>query len=98
MSYLTGHWSFDPFLIIAIVLVGWHEIGLARLARRSRPERTRERRLRSLWFYGGLGMLPLPVEAPVPYWAGDHFSLPMCHHPRPRFPPPPPTAPPAPRP
>ena len=41
MSYLTGHWSFDPFLIIAIAVAGWHETGLARLARRSRPERTR---------------------------------------------------------
>ena len=48
MSYFTDHWSFDPFLIVVVVLVAWHEIGLARLARRSRPERTRQRRLRSL--------------------------------------------------
>jgi cytochrome c oxidase assembly factor CtaG len=80
MSYLTGHWSFDPFLIIAIVLVGWHEIGLARLARRSRPERTRERRLRSLWFYGGLVMLLIAVESPVDYWAGDYFFVHMVQH------------------
>jgi len=67
MSYLIDHWSFDPFLIVAIVVAGWHEIGLARLARRSRPERTRERRLRSFWFYGGLAMLLLAVESPVDY-------------------------------
>ena len=54
MSYLTGHWSFDPFLILALAVAAWHEIGLWRLARRSRPERTRQRRLRSLWFYAGL--------------------------------------------
>jgi len=46
MSYLTGHWSFDPFLVVVAVLVIWHETGLARLARRSRPERTGERRRR----------------------------------------------------
>ena len=74
MSYLTAHWSFDPFLIVALVVAGWHEIGLARLARRSRPERTLERRRRSFWSYGGLVVLLLAVESPVDYWAGDYFS------------------------
>src|SRR5215471_11542144 len=80
MSYLTEHWSFDPFLIIAIILVAWHETGLARLARRSRPERTRQRRLRSIWFYAGLVMLLLAVQSPVDYWADDYFFVHMIQH------------------
>jgi putative membrane protein len=80
MSYLTGHWSFDPFLIIVIVLVAWHEIGLARLARRSRPERSRQRRLRSLAFYGGLAVLLIAVESPIDYWADDYFFVHMIQH------------------
>ena len=80
MSYLTDHWSFDPFLIVALVLAGWHEIGLRRLARRSRPERTRERRLRSLWFYAGLAVLLLAVESPIDYWASDYFLVHMLQH------------------
>ncbi|MGD0606230.1 MAG: cytochrome c oxidase assembly protein [Streptosporangiaceae bacterium] len=80
MSYLTDHWSFDPFLILAAVVAGWHEVGLWRLARRSRPERTRERRLRSLWFYAGLGLLLLAVESPIDYWADDYFSVHMVQH------------------
>jgi putative membrane protein len=80
VHYLTGHWSFDPFLIVAVVAVGWHEIGLAKLARRSRPERTRQRRLRSLWFYAGLVVLLLAVESPLDYWAGDYFFVHMIQH------------------
>ena len=80
MSYLTHHWSFDPFLIIAIVLVIWHEIGLARLARRSRPERTRERRRRSIWFYCGLAVLLIAVQSPLDYWADDYFFVHMIQH------------------
>jgi putative membrane protein len=80
VSYLTDHWSFDPFLILAIVVAGWHEIGLRRLARRSRPERTRERRLRSLWFYAGLVVLLLAVESPIDYWADDYFFVHMIQH------------------
>jgi putative membrane protein len=80
MSYLTGHWSFDPFLIVALVLAGWQETGLWRLASRSRPERTRERRLRSLWFYAGLAVLLLAVESPLDYWADDYFIAHMLQH------------------
>ena len=80
MSYLTGHWSFDPFLILAVVLAGGNEAGLRRLARRSRPDRTRERRRRSLWFYGGLAVLLLAVESPVDYWAGSYFFAHMVQH------------------
>jgi putative membrane protein len=80
MSYLTGHWSFDPFLILALVVAGWHEIGLWRLARRSRPERTRQRRLRSLWFYAGLAVLLVAVESPIDYWADSYFFAHMIQH------------------
>jgi putative membrane protein len=80
MSYFTDHWTFDPFLVLAIVVAGWHEVGLWRLARRSRPERTRERRLRSLWFYAGLGLLLLAVESPLDYWSDDYFSVHMVQH------------------
>jgi putative membrane protein len=80
MSYILDHWSFDPFMIIAIVLVVWHEIGLARLKARSRPDRTRQRRLRSIWFYAGLAVLLIAVQSPIDYWADDYFFVHMIQH------------------
>ena len=80
MNYVLDHWAYDPFLIVAIILAVWHEIGLARLARRSRPERTRQRRLRSLWFYGGLAVLLISVQSPIDYWADDYFFVHMIQH------------------
>jgi cytochrome c oxidase assembly factor CtaG len=80
MSYLTDHWSFDPFMIVVAVLVIWHEIGLARLARRSRPDRTRQRRQRSFLFYAGLAVLLLTVQSPIDYWSDDYFFIHMIQH------------------
>jgi putative membrane protein len=80
MGYLIDHWSFDPFLIVVVAVVIWHEIGLARLAQRSRPERTRQRRRRSWFFYGGLAVLLLAVQSPVDYWADDYFFVHMFQH------------------
>lgn len=80
MAYLTTGWSFDPFIIVTAVTVGLHELGLARLARRSTPDRTRVRRRRSLWFYGGLALLLLAVASPIDYWASSYFFVHMCEH------------------
>src|ERR1700720_1005826 len=80
MSCITGHWSFDPFLILAVVVAAWREAGLWRVARRSRPERTRERRVRSLWVYAGLAVLLIAVESPIDYWADSFFFAHMIQH------------------
>jgi len=78
--YLTRHWEFDPFLVIAAGVVIWHEIGLARLARGSGPELTRQRRKRSLVFYAGLVVALLAVQSPVNYWSYRYFFVHMIQH------------------
>ena len=80
MNYVLHNWSFDPFLIVVAVVVIWHELGLANMRRRSRPERTRARRRRSFLFYGGLAVLLLAVVSPIDYWAGDYFFVHMIEH------------------
>lgn len=80
MHYLLEHWSLDPFLVLVAVTVAWHETGLYRLAKRSRPERTRQRRIRSLWFYAGLAVLLLAVDSPVDYWSDSYFTVHMVQH------------------
>jgi putative membrane protein len=80
VSYILDHWSFDPFLIIAVIVAIWHEIGLARLARGSTPELARQRRLRSIWFYSGLAVLLIAVQSPINYWSYDYFFVHMIQH------------------
>jgi putative membrane protein len=80
VHYILDNWSFDPFIIVVAVVVVWHEIGLFRLAKRSRPERTRERRIRSLWFYAGLAVLLLAVVSPIDYWSDSYFMVHMVQH------------------
>ena len=80
MSYVTSNWSYDPFLLLACAVVLLHELGLHNLARRSRPERARARRWRSLLFYSGLVVLLLAVSSPIDYWAGYYFFVHMIEH------------------
>jgi cytochrome c oxidase assembly factor CtaG len=80
MHYILDNWSFDPFIIVVAVVIAWHETGLHRLAKRSRPERTRERRIRSLWFYAGLLVLLLAVDSPIDYWSDSYFMVHMVQH------------------
>jgi cytochrome c oxidase assembly factor CtaG len=75
MRYLTGNWSFDPFLILAAVAVIGNEIGLARMSRLSFPQDSRHRRLRSLLFYAGLVTCVLAVASPLDYWGGRYFFV-----------------------
>jgi cytochrome c oxidase assembly factor CtaG len=80
VNYATDNWSFDPFLLVVGIIVVWHEIGLHHLRRRSTPARTRRRRMRSLLFYAGLGMLLLAVDSPIDYWADFYFFVHMIEH------------------
>jgi len=80
VNYVVHNWSFDPFVIVVAVVVAVHELGLANLRRRSVPQRTRSRRLRSLYFYGGLALLLVAVMSPVDYWADDYFFVHMIEH------------------
>jgi cytochrome c oxidase assembly factor CtaG len=80
LNYVLGHWSFDPFLVVAVVIVALHETGLYRLRRRSRPERSRQRRRRAWIFYAGLAVLLVAVESPIDYWASDYFFVHMIEH------------------
>jgi putative membrane protein len=80
MSYVLDNWSFDPFAIVVALVVALHEVGLANLRRRSTAAHTRTRRLRSLFFYGGLGLLLLAVMSPIDYWADDYFFVHMIEH------------------
>src|ERR1700735_2167534 len=78
MSYLD-HWSLDPFLIFAVILVAGHEIALARLAH-SDPEHAGRRRLRSAALYAGLAVVLLAVDSPVEYFADRYFFMHMLQH------------------
>lgn len=79
MRYLT-QWSFDPFVFVLAAVVAAHEIGLAHLARRSRPASVVRRRRRSYLFYAGLAVLLLTVTSPVDYWADRYFFVHMIEH------------------
>ncbi len=80
MQLMMEHWSFDPFVVVVGAVVVLHEIGLARLRRRSVPTRTLRRRLAALMFYAGLALLLVTVTSPLDYWSDDYFYVHMVGH------------------
>jgi putative membrane protein len=80
MKYLTQHWSFDPFVIIAVITVAANELGLYRLRRHSIASRTRRRRRNALIFYAGLASLLIAICSPVDYWSSNYFFVHMIEH------------------
>jgi cytochrome c oxidase assembly factor CtaG len=77
---VIGHWTLDPFAVIAAVAAVLHELGLRRLMARAAPARARRRRRRSLLFYGGLVVLVLGVASPLDYWSYRYFYVHMIEH------------------
>ena len=80
MSYLPDHWSFDPFVILAVAVVVWHEIGLRRLARRSRPERTGSAGSGPCGSTQGCWCCCSRLRSPIDYWADYYFFVHMIQH------------------
>ena len=80
MGLLLHHWAYNPLVSCALVLAAWHEIGMRKLLRRTRRDRLRARRLRSLWFYAGLAVLCIAVASPLEHWGYDYFYLHTVQH------------------
>ena len=79
MRHLTEHWTFDPFLLIAILLAAWYQIGLARL-RRGDPASAGPWRRRTVLLYLGFAVVLIAVESPINYWADEYFYVHMVQH------------------
>jgi putative membrane protein len=80
MGDVLHHWGYEPLAVCALVLAVWHELGLRRLLARTRPDRRRARRLRSLWFYGGLAIVAVAVLSPLEHWGYDYFYIHTVQH------------------
>ncbi len=80
MNYLTHHWTFDPMIVVVLLIVAAHERGLSRLASRSTAANQRHRRKRSFVFYAGLALLVIAVVSPMDYWASSYFFVHMIEH------------------
>jgi cytochrome c oxidase assembly factor CtaG len=77
---LAHHWSNPAVVVLVVVLAVWHELGLQRLLRRTRRDRVLRRRLRSLWFYGGLVVLVVALESPIEHFGYRYFYVHMIQH------------------
>jgi putative membrane protein len=80
VSVLTRHWSYEPLAVCALVLAVWHALGLRPVLKRTRADRRRKLRMRSLLFYGGLALVVLAVVSPLEHWGYDYFYIHTVQH------------------
>lgn len=80
MSVVLDHWTFDPLLVIAAVVVAIHARGVLRLNARAAPSRARRRRKQATWFYLGVAVLLVVVESPIDWWSDSYFWMHMIQH------------------
>jgi cytochrome c oxidase assembly factor CtaG len=80
VTYITQHWSFDPFVIIVVITVAANELGLQRLRQHSIAQRSKRRRRNALIFYAGLASLLIAICSPVDYWSSSYFFVHMIEH------------------
>jgi len=82
VSAVFRHWSFDPFLVVALVVAAVHGRGLRRhlraVARAGRP--TGPWLGQAALFWAGLVVLLISVMSPVDYWSYTYLSLHVVQH------------------
>lgn len=82
MHLLLRHWSLDPFLAIAAVVIVLHTVGLRRrlraLRRTGQPLRTV--RGRAAAFYGGIALFAVAIDSPVDFYANRYLTMHMLQH------------------
>jgi len=82
MSAVFEHWSYDPFIIVVVVIIAIHGWGLRKhLAAVSRARRdTRPWLGQALLFWAGLVVLLLAVVSPVDYWSDTYLTAHIIQH------------------
>lgn len=80
MGEALHHWSHVSIALCGAAIALWHELGLRRLLRVTRRDRVRRRRLRSLWFYGGVVAVLIAVCSPLEYWGFRYYLVHTVQH------------------
>lgn len=80
MQDLYKHWSYDPLLVVTVVIAAWNERGVRHLAARSTSSKGPARRRQALLFYAGLAVLDIAVTSPIDYYADLYYWVHVVQH------------------
>lgn len=82
MKLIVEHWSFDPFLVFAVLGALVYTVGLRRrvVAVRRAGRQSPYRVVRAVAFFGGLVALVIAIDGPVDYWSDTYLFAHMLQH------------------